>query len=285
MNAPDLGLAGRMAKVCACTDFIDKPGGIASCPMYTSVQFSALPRSYVIDAVNACCIGVFDDQVVLAFRGTLPLSFAGKDAFLTSVLAWLSDADLKPITVNGIDGRVHRGFADALLQLWPLFMEELQAKLADGRKLIVTGHGQGGALAALAASRLLGMALADAARVYTFGAPRAGDVDFAHGFKDKFEAAWRFEFHDDVVPHLPLRDKVADLLQALDPRFRNVRLPHYTSTGSLEFINWSGKTIASNGSWLDAERTGHLAQLLLEDHIDRLDADHSLERAYIPALR
>jgi hypothetical protein len=284
MNVPDMGMVGRLARVCGCAEHADRPRGIAACSHFASVGFTDLPRNFVVDATNACCVGTLDSHVVLAFRGRLPLSFETKGALLHSLHAWHSDADLGLIRVNGIDGMVQRGFADALLQLWPLFMEEVQDRLSDGKKLIVTGHGKGGAVAALAACRLASMGLADAPHVCTFAAPCAGDFEFAYGFKERIQTAWRFEFRDDLAPHLPLRGLVASLLQEHDPRLRELRVPSLAPVGSLEFINGSGKVIASNGSWLEIERAGRLAYLLAEGRVEQLGADHSLEGAYLPAI-
>ena len=65
---------------------------------------------------------------------------------------------------------MHRGFARGLSHVLPT----LESALAGETKLlVVTGHSLGGAMATLAASRLR------PAGLYTFGAPRVGNHDFA----------------------------------------------------------------------------------------------------------
>lgn len=66
-------------------------------------------------------------------------------------------------------GRVHRGFAHALLDTWSLIQALLESV---EQTLVFTGHSLGAALATLAASQHR------PTRVYTFGSPRVGDAAF-----------------------------------------------------------------------------------------------------------
>ena len=68
-------------------------------------------------------------------------------------------------------GKVHTGFAGALMEVWPAAEKELQA-LHD-YTLLFTGHSLGAAMATLAAS------LHTPNSLYTFGSPRVGDEAFA----------------------------------------------------------------------------------------------------------
>ncbi len=97
---------------------------------------------------------------VLVFRGTEaddPTDLA------TDAQTWLIEWE------SG--GRVHRGFAHALLETWPL----IQPLLGRAEQtLLFTGHSLGAALATLAASKQ------HPTRVYTFGSPRVGDAAFTN---------------------------------------------------------------------------------------------------------
>jgi len=95
---------------------------------------------------------------VLVFRGTIGRLFN-----------WRFNFDMFPCPWPA-GGRVHRGFKTILLGIW----ETLAAVLKTvGKPLFYTGHSLGGAMAAMAAS------LRPPRGVYTFGAPRIGDAQFA----------------------------------------------------------------------------------------------------------
>jgi hypothetical protein len=67
-------------------------------------------------------------------------------------------------------GKVHTGFAGALLEIWD--QADLTLAKLGGYKMLYTGHSLGAAMATLAASLRTPTAL------YTFGCPRVGDRDF-----------------------------------------------------------------------------------------------------------
>ncbi|BBO68456.1 hypothetical protein DSCA_23860 [Desulfosarcina alkanivorans] len=106
----------------------------------------------------------------------------GKDAFAALVFRgtrgrlsnWLVNLDMV-MSPWPHGGRVHRGFKHGLMELW----ESISAALESVDKpLFYTGHSLGGAMATLAAS------LKSPHAVYTFGAPRIGDVAFAATLSD-----------------------------------------------------------------------------------------------------
>ena len=101
-----------------------------------------------------------DDVSVLALRGTEADNPTDLATDATAVLMkWESG------------GRVHRGFAQALLATWPLIaplLENVEQTLG------FTGHSLGAALATLAASKHR------PTQVYTFGSPRVGNAAFTN---------------------------------------------------------------------------------------------------------
>ena len=78
-------------------------------------------------------VAVTAGLVVLAFRGTFPLS----------IVNWLTDGNILPRPVNGLMGNIPRGFADAFEFVFPSAKKVLAETLA-GRKLWITGHSLGG---------------------------------------------------------------------------------------------------------------------------------------------
>ena len=127
-------------------------------------------------------------SVIVAFRGVQPDQpidvWTDVDVVQTE---WIHDGE-----------RVHEGFANALNdRAWRAIADRLAA--LPGRRVWVTGHSLGGALATLAADRL-----PDVAGVYTFGSPRVGDPTFVRGFNRRHAGrSFRFVNHRDVVARVP----------------------------------------------------------------------------------
>ena len=115
-----------------------------------------------------------DDVVV--FRGTDEVDDVLRDL----------DAGLVP---EGA-GRVHRGFQQALDQVW----EVVEAHLG-GRPATFTGHSLGGALASIAAMRYR-----ETQAAYTLGSPRVGNGAFRAGMRPPVH---RIVNNNDVVTRLP----------------------------------------------------------------------------------
>jgi triacylglycerol lipase len=140
------------------------------------------------------------DVVVVAFRGS------------DELIDWIGDFNfpLNEGAAHGVPGKVHRGFAEALEASWPALERLVVASVDRGQPVWVTGHSLGGAEATLTAVRLaqLGLALGP---LYTFGAPRAGNGDFARAADLLLERAiYRVVNESDLVPRLPPTAAAAD---------------------------------------------------------------------------
>jgi len=135
-------------------------------------------------------------ESVIAFRGT---ELKWRD-FLT---------DIRICGTDGPDGfgRVHHGFHDALMRIWPeiaVFLVENRETLGD---LYLTGHSMGGALADEAVAFILDSpCIPRPAGVVTFGAPRVGGVRYANRYDRMMdrELHRRYVNRPDWVPGHPL---------------------------------------------------------------------------------
>ena len=150
------------------------------------------------------CYAAHNDEFALvAFSGT-DMRERGGNGAVDALTDWLVNLTFDT-TDSGHGGRVHRGFKQALDEVWnPEDRDEeerlkpyLDGVCEAGRKVWFTGHSLGGALATLAAGRY-----DHAPELYTFGSPRVGDRAYAKGLN---LSAYRFVNGRDVVPRVPLK--------------------------------------------------------------------------------
>lgn len=128
----------------------------------------------------------------LIFRGTVSES------------EWLRDMMMlqRPCPVDagvGVNtGNVHRGFGRIYRSLQPK-LDTLSLRPGWGGRLYIAGHSLGGALAALAALDLHHLR----PRLYTFGTPRIGNVEFSQTINRLVKSYHRIENFWDPVVDLP----------------------------------------------------------------------------------
>ena len=138
--------------------------------------------------------------VVVHARGWRAVAFRGS----TEPQNFLDDLRLHAHPLgNDSAAAVHGGFLRAWLalrsQLLPLV-------LSAGPPLYVTGHSLGGALAVLCACDLASLHSITVRGVYTYGAPRVGNAEFARWCQRRSgPVVWRLVHWRDPVPHLPPR--------------------------------------------------------------------------------
>jgi hypothetical protein len=141
-----------------------------------------------------CFVASNDKFAFVVFRGSE--IWKKKEKFdLEKVLADLmTDVDIRLVKWEQ-GGKVHRGFKNALDEVWDdlaVYIEKLHQK---GLKIWFGGHSLGAALATLAADRC-----PYAAGVYTIGSPRVGDSDF----RDQYHVqAYRIVNNSDIVAKVP----------------------------------------------------------------------------------
>ena len=204
---------------------------------------------------SQACVIAHDDYIAAVFRGT------------DEIADWLDNLNVVPI--SGPFGKVHKGFHNALMDVWPSMRRTIRAiRSKDDRRrpLWLAGHSLGGALATIAASFLVeddepffG--------VYTFGSPRCGDKEFARVYKVEAGArTYRFQNNNDIVSRIP------------------ARAMGYRHVGNFVYIRENGCLVSDVGFWyqfLDAMR-GIVADIGTKG-LDSIK-DHRM-KGYVRAIR
>lgn len=109
---------------------------------------------------------------------------------------WLTNAQIRKESWG--DARVHHGFKSAYQSIHAGLMEILPPHVS----LVIAGHSLGGALATLCADHLA--ALFTITNVFTFGAPRVGNAQFAGEYSAILgRRTVRLVNAGDPVPHVP----------------------------------------------------------------------------------
>jgi len=249
----------------------------AALPYYPGVGFLTPPTAFFAGQkdINSCLVGTTDDGVVVAFRGTLPLD---GPFTLPTLLDWVNDVNARPVAGDSLPGQVHEGFLGSLDSLWTGVRDEVNRQLdkaGPSAPLLVTGHSKGGAVAALAAMRFQAQD-GIAPKVVTFAAPKPGNTAFANTYNATIDHT-RYEFAEDVVPHLPPSTSLHRVLTTVS--FFSRRLPHlqqfdYGRVGTLMYINRTLDVVPDPDNTLLEERRQRLFHLILERHLQQIGDDH-----------
>jgi hypothetical protein len=227
--------------------------------------------------IDACLVGPIPDGLVVAFRGTLPFDVHK----IPTLLDWLGDFEADPIAAAGFPGFVHAGFFGALSVLSAGIADELkrqQAGAPAGRPVLVTGHSKGGAVAALAAWSLQAVA-GIPVKVVTFAAAKPGDAAFRASYQAAGLDHTRYEYNNDIVPHLPPSEggflDVLSQLPGVGDRFEGLRRFDYQPVGTLRYIDHTGR-IVPDDPFLRAERDLNLALEVIRGHLPQIAMDHAI---------
>jgi len=126
------------------------------------------------------------DVRVLAFRGTDECG------------DWLTN--LKLVPRHTAWGLVHAGFDDATTSFWPEIPRRVREARDAGRRVYFTGHSLGGAIALLAAAKLVERTEGDVDLLCTFGQPAVGGGTFCNRCREAFGDKYiRCVNHTDAV--------------------------------------------------------------------------------------
>ena len=172
-------------------------------PKEAEVEFKQLgyPKVKYIDYEGAQCYIVWNvHNIVICFRGT---EETGNDII----------ADLRVWPINSKKGRVHKGFVGEVKKILDR-IEITINQMRHNKKLYITGHSLGGAMATITASELENVDI-----LCTFGSPRVGWSKFIKNIPCQH---YRYVNNNDIVPSVP------------------PKAFFYTHHGELQYINHYG---------------------------------------------
>ena len=277
MTPPSVTLDCRFLCACACAYDIDPVSGRYQPPagdVYGPVVgylAPPLPISGGDDRIDACLVGENADGVIVTFRGTLPPSWQSQ----ASVLDWLQDLLAEPESRPNLPGKVHTGFFDATSAIIAAIANEvLRLNPAGSKRVYVTGHSLGGAMASIGAYIMQAAPYAIRIdQVVTFASPKPGDGAFQAAYQKIFPTQIRYENYDDLVPLLPPAD---DLIRAvahiplIGDLFRQAENWNYQPVGTLRYIESAkdGYKVIPDHLLLMAERHLEIAAELAKDMVD-----------------
>ena len=117
-----------------------------------------------------------DDALIVVFRG----SHWGMSNTWNPVADWLGDLNATAIerTIGGRSMYVHEGFWYATGSAYADVRSRVRTAHDNGKKIWITGHSLGGAVATLTAARLQYDDNIPVRGLHTFGSPRVGDSSF-----------------------------------------------------------------------------------------------------------
>ena len=177
-----------------------------------------------------------DELILIAVRGTYEIIADG-----------LRDADAFQVPFEDTDSKVHRGFYQAAQKAYG-FVTEYLDRFYTGQKLLICGHSLGGAVALLLSEMLRRREGFDYnIQLYTYGAPRAGDANFAKGAKPLVH--YRMVAHNDPVPSVPgtwMNTKASVFGAGAVLSFVNV--PAGLSVFLAGITNWKGEPYDHHGT-------------------------------------
>jgi hypothetical protein len=160
-----------------------------------------------------------DKYIVVVFRGTdrvantIPL--IGKTVYTWGEWVQTDAYAIKtspPSSFGFSSGKVHKGFNNSVLFQKPgekSFLDSLTSVLnrrgVTGKKLWITGHSLGSALATLSAAYLKKAKGIQPFCLYLYASPQVGDADFVSQLNNLFPttALQRFDFIDDPITVVP----------------------------------------------------------------------------------
>ena len=149
---------------------------------------------YFEGKATQCYVASNEKFAVVAFRGSEARLREGNSDPSYIFADWMANFDFAPEPWEQ-GGNVHRGFKGALDEVWDALEDHISNLQKDKRKIWMTGHSLGAALATLAADRY-----GNIQGLYTYGSPRVGDRNFKEDFNVN---AYRFVNNSDIVTKVP----------------------------------------------------------------------------------
>jgi len=245
-------------------------------------EFTA-DSAFLSKPIHHCIVAETGNYNVLSFRGTyIPMisesqsEDESKEEQDIADMDWFNNLSVgtKDFPFKGIDidaGKVHIGFSSAVESLWKSTdgdtektpVERIKKLMENGKQLLVTGYSKGAALVPIAAMMLCkqeGISQDDMI-IRMFESPRVGNAAFKECFDSLFPHAFRYEYQDDFVPHIPCMssdltfmrgivykilsnikvDNIDELKKTINDKLNTSAEGNYKSVGALRWINHEGK--------------------------------------------
>lgn len=211
---------------------------------YDAIGFIGDPFVVTSVQIEAALVGLTDNGIIVAFRGTLPPAF-NWDSFFD----WLEDF-MVPTTSNvNLPGEVHEGFLFSLTLLQGGIMDAIQQLDPNGSlPVYITGHSKGGGIAPIAAMYFRNVYHLNVTQTMTFAGPNCGNGDFQNAYNDTFPNHIRYENYLDIVPLLPpdpefidLFEDIPDLPASFIAALNDMKAYGYEPVGTLMYIDSSAE--------------------------------------------
>jgi len=271
-------LTARLLAVARHTYAITVTGPVPATPDAAQIEYLRQPDGFAAGTakIDAALVGETAGEIIVGFRGTLP---PNSPDHLQAIRDWASDLDALLVKDPEWPGRVHQGFLGALEVLWPGMKPVITAlvEAKPNKPIYLTGHSKGGPVANLAAFRLRHTFPNTPIFVCTFAGARPGDPRFVTAYDAAVTHSVRYEYADDIVPHLPPSAEFFTMFRhipAIADTIKKLKVG-YGSPGELHFIDWNEKLVGDSPT-LRFERFAHLAELMATFGFERIVADHSI---------
>ena len=150
--------------------------------------------AYFDGEATQCYVASNEKFAVVAFRGSEARLREGNSNVGHIFADWMANLNFAPEPWEQ-GGNVHRGFKGALDEVWDDLEDYISNLQKSHRKIWMSGHSLGAALATLAADRY-----GKVQGLYTYGSPRVGDRNFKEDFNVN---AYRFVNNSDIVTKVP----------------------------------------------------------------------------------
>jgi triacylglycerol lipase len=217
--------------------------------------------------------------VLVSFRGTDP-----------TVADWMLDFRAAHVPDPSVPGEMHRGFHEGLAAVWSQIRPHLDAR--GNRRVWLTGHSLGGALAVACAARATFEAPRIGIRgIYTFGQPRYGDETCSTACAQLLASVlFRHINNRDIVPRVPLFFFMDYRHWGTEILFDQGGAPHVNTT-AVETVGSLWWRILSDplnlGPWKSLLTVGGEEAALrdLKSQTFQVATDHLMASAYLPVLR
>ncbi|RPA82859.1 alpha/beta-hydrolase [Ascobolus immersus RN42] len=165
-----------------------------ACPLVTSNPVHTLYTFANTDHADTTGFIARDDStknIVLTFRGS------------SSIRNWIQNAQFGLDEVKYCSGcKAHKGFLKGFEGVWSTIWKQLESAVKANPEygIVTTGHSLGGAMATFAATEM--RATGKKVTLYTYGAPRVGNVAFSDHITQSGEN-YRVAHLDDPVVRVP----------------------------------------------------------------------------------